>query len=48
MIERGVIEIDILLIHFLLRKFNGLAEALEVYHFALSQKADDIVDIRII
>ena len=41
-------EIDILLVHPILRQSQTFAEALEVDHFTCSQELNDIIDIRVV
>ena len=48
MIEGGVGEIDIFLVHPFLGPVNGLAKALEVDDLPLPQKTDDVVDVGVI
>lgn len=47
-VERGIHEIEVLLIHLFLGKAQPLAKALEVYQLALAQELDHIVHIRIV
>lgn len=48
LVESGVSEIDILLIHLFLSQTKTLAEALEMDHLSGSQEFYDIVDIWVI
>ena len=48
LVEGGIGEVDVLLIHFFLGKAQSLAKTLEVNDLTGAQKFDDIVDIRVI
>ena len=47
-VKRGVGEVDIFLVHALLRQAQSLAEALEVDNLPLPQEADHVIHIRIV
>ena len=47
-VKRGVGKVHIFLIHALFGQGDCLAKALEMDDFALTQEADDVVDIRIV
>ena len=48
LIKAGIDEVDILLVHAVLRQPQALAEALEVDYFPSTQELDDIIDVRVI
>ena len=48
LVEGGVGEVDVFLIHPLFGQLDGLAEPLEVDDFPLPQEADHVVDIRVV
>ena len=48
LVESRVEEIDVFLVHAAAGQLQGLAEALEVDDFPLPEKADGVVDVRII
>ena len=47
-IKRGVHEIDVLLIHLLLRQPKSFTEALEMDDLPSPQEADDVVHVRVV
>ena len=48
LVESRIGKVDVLLIHTLFGKGNGLTEALEMDDLPLTQEADHIVDIRVV
>ena len=48
LVEGGVGEINVFLVHALLGAVDGLTKSLEVDDFALTEKSDDVVDIGIV
>ena len=48
LVEAGIDEVDILLVHAVLRQPQALAEALEVDHLPGPEELDDVVDVRVV